>query len=333
MTPTWWRRRPPGSALDVAGLEPSVTGEMHTATLPAETVPRPHDAELDLFGLTHRGRVRKQNEDHFLLCTVHPTVVIHGTSLPAVDRLPLRGERLATIMLVADGVSSGGGGAGASQVAAESVTRYVASTLRGYHAAGGRDEALFRNALISAALEAHQAVRAEAAAHPEIRKMATTLTLVTAVWPWAYAVQVGDSRCYVYHEGALQQVTRDQTMAQDMVDQGALPKERLASSPFTNVLVSAIGGEEARPEITRIALDRKGLVLLLCSDGLTKHVSDERIGKEIGRMTSSEQLCRTLLDLALEDGGSDNITVIVARRRRPAAPQAGAGSPAEGVPA
>ena len=66
--------------------------------------PRPRDDELDLFGLTHPGAVRKENQDHFLLCTVHPQVVIHGTSLPATDSLALRGQRLATIMLVADGV-------------------------------------------------------------------------------------------------------------------------------------------------------------------------------------------------------------------------------------
>src|SRR3712207_8768952 len=63
--------------------------------------PRPRDDELDLFGVTHPGRVRAENQDHFLLCTVHPQVVIHGTSLPDPDGLALRGQRMATIMLVA----------------------------------------------------------------------------------------------------------------------------------------------------------------------------------------------------------------------------------------
>jgi hypothetical protein len=60
---------------------------------------RPRDSDLDFFGLTHRGRVRTENQDHFLVCTVHPQAVVHGSSLPSVDSLPLRGERLATIML------------------------------------------------------------------------------------------------------------------------------------------------------------------------------------------------------------------------------------------
>lgn len=320
MTPSWWRRHVPvpasGSPQEQPASPPPVTAEFRTATVPAQPGDKPHDDELDLFGLTHRGKVRKTNEDHFLVCTVHPTAVIHGTSLPDPERLSLRGERLATIMLVADGVGSGGGGADASRLTAETITRYVASTVSCSHAAESGEERMFLDALKAAALEAHNAVRTEGAAHPEIRRMATTLTLVMAVWPWAYVVQVGDSRCYVYSEAGLRQVTRDQTMAQALVDQGALPPDRVASSPFTHVLVSAIGGDEARPEVSRIDLDHPGLVLLLCSDGLTKHVTDERIAAEMGKMTSSEQLCRALCELALEDGGSDNITVLATRVRR-----------------
>src|SRR6187551_2000420 len=85
------------------------------------------DVELDLFGLTHVGLVRKENQDHFMLCTVHPQVVVHGTSLPDADKLPLRGERLATYMLVADGVGSSSGGGEASRLALETITQYVAS--------------------------------------------------------------------------------------------------------------------------------------------------------------------------------------------------------------
>src|SRR5512143_4084416 len=269
--------------------------ELRTARIEPLPGAKPRDDELDLFGLTHPGKVRQENQDHFLLCTVHPLAVVHATSLPNLNRLPLRGERLATVLLVADGVGGTTAGGEASQVATEAVTRYVTSTLRCYHAVGADDEQ-FLEALRAAALEADAAVRAEATA----KSMATTLTLAIAVWPWLYVMQVGDSRAYYFWDGALRQVTRDQTMAQDLVDRGALPPERLASSPFTHVLVSAIGGEEATPVVTRLDIRRRESVLLLCSDGLTKHVSNEEIAQQIGAMKSSEQLCRTLLELALE---------------------------------
>jgi protein phosphatase len=289
--------------------------EMRTTTIPVAVGQKPRDDELDLFGLTHTGNVRKTNQDHFMLCTVHPQVVVHGTSLPAPDELPLRGQRLATILLVADGVGSGKGGGEASQLAVETITGYVSSTLRCYHTAGSSREKEFLEALQTAAVEAHDTVRAEAAARAEPSRMATTLTLTIVTWPWAYVLQVGDSRCYSYQNGRLRQVTRDQTMAQDLVDRGALPPERLASSPFSHVLVSAIGGEAATPEVSRLDIHDRGGVLLLCSDGLTKHVSDEEIAGQIGKMESSEQLCRSLLDMALDRGGSDNITILAARVR------------------
>jgi PPM family protein phosphatase len=290
--------------------------ELITASIPAGSSLRPRDEEVDLFGLTHVGRVRKKNQDHFMLCTVHPQVLIHGTSLPAPEQLPLRGQRLATLMLVADGVGSGAGGGEASQLAVESITSYVSSTLRCYHAAGQSQGGEFEEALRAAAIEAHTAVRAEAASREEPIGMATTMTLAIVTWPWVYVVQVGDSRCYHYLNGALRQVTRDQTMAQALVDEGALPHESLKTSPLSHVLVSAIGGEAARPEVTRLDIKDRDSVLLLCSDGLTKHVPDAEIAGHIGAMQSSEQLCRGLLDLVLERGGSDNVTILAGRAPR-----------------
>jgi len=274
---------------------------------------RPSDEELDLFGLTHRGHVRRENQDHFLIATVHPQLVIHGTSLPDPSGLPVRGTRLATLMVVADGVGGAAAGSEAARLATEAVTRYVASTLRSYHAAGsGTDEQLLE-ALKAAALDAHDAVRSDASLHPEATGMATTLTLAIAIWPWAYVVQVGDSRAYFFTGNELQQLTRDQTVAQSLVDQGILPRARLASSPFKHMLASAIGADEALPEVSRFDINERGCLILLCSDGLNKHVKDDEIADRIRTMQSSEQLATDLLELALSRGGSDNITIIAAR--------------------
>lgn len=274
---------------------------------------RPRDDELDLYGLTHTGRVREENQDHFLLATLHPQVVLHGTSLPQPVELELRGQRLATIMMVADGVGGSAAGSEASRLTTEAVTRYFASTLRCYHTVGSSSESEFTSSLRAAANEAHSTVRAEAAARGESRDMATTLSLAIFVWPWLYVLQVGDSRCYFYEDGVLRQVTRDQTLAQDMIDRGVLTPERAHASPLNHVLSSAIGSTESLPEITRVDIRQRGCVTLVCSDGLTKHVTDEEIATALGTMTSSKQVCETLLDLALERGGSDNITLVVGR--------------------
>ena len=146
--------------------------------------------------------------------------------------------------------------------------------------------------------------------------MATTLTVCIAVWPWAYVVQVGDSRAYIYTGGKLKQITRDQTVGQALVDQGAIAADKLETSPLKHVLASAIGSDEALPEVTRFNIGEKGSLILLCSDGLNKHVSDDEIASAMSTMTSSTQLATQLLDLCLERGGEDNITILAACRRR-----------------
>jgi protein phosphatase len=293
-------------------------------TTPRTPVPdqRPRDDELDLYGLTHPGLVRPENQDHFLLCTVHPQVVLHATSLPDTSGLELRGQRLATLLLVADGVGGSAAGSTASRLATEAVTRYVASSLRCYHTAAASSEGEFMTALRAAAINAHDAVRAEAVALGDGREMATTLSLGIVVWPWLYVVQVGDSRCYLYQEGALRQVTRDQTVAQELVERGVLTQERARHSPLSHVLSSAIGASEALPEISRLDVRERGSVILVCTDGLTKHVSDDEIAEHLGAMESAEQVCHALLQLALDRGGSDNITLVAGRALRRPGPNA-----------
>ena len=274
---------------------------------------RPADNELDLFGITHQGKVRDENQDHFLVSTVHPQVVVHATSLPNPEALPLRGTRLASVFVLADGVGGATAGSEAARLATESVARYVSSTLRSYHMAGSSSESVLLDALKAAALEAHDTVRAESAKLSGKARMATTLTVCIVVYPNAYVVQVGDSRAYFFTEDKLHLLTRDQTVAQSLVDQGLMAPDRIASSPFKNVLASAIGSEEALPEIVKFDISVRGSLILMCSDGLTKHVSDEEIADSIRRMDSSEQCARHLLEMALDRGGQDNITIIAAR--------------------
>ena len=143
----------------------------------ADAPPKPHDDEVDVFGLTHQGLVRTQNQDHFLICSVRKHIQVHNTSLPSAERLPLDGERLAFLAVVADGVGGGPAGETASRVALERVTEYVALTMRAYHAQDGADDQHFLEALQDAAWKCHASVVAEAATDPSRRSMATTISI------------------------------------------------------------------------------------------------------------------------------------------------------------
>jgi protein phosphatase len=130
---------------------------------------------------------------------------------------------------------------------------------------------------------------------------------------------VGDSRCYVYQAGRLTQISQDQTLAQELVDAGVLTQTVAQQSRWANVLYSAVGGQQAMPTVTRMTRDW-GSVVLLCSDGLTKHVSDESIARRLAEMTSARQVAEQLLQDALDDGGTDNITIVVGRTLRAEGP-------------
>ena len=147
-------------------------------------------------------------------------------------------------------------------------------------------------------------------------RFATTLTLFLGLWPEAYLLQVGDSRCYHYHDGTLAQISRDQTLAQELVDSQVLTETAAMRSRWANVLFSAIGGEAATPVVTRLTRDW-GSILLLCSDGLTKHVSDELIAERLANLTTARETAEQLLQDALDGGGTDNITIVIGRTVKP----------------
>jgi len=275
---------------------------------------KPLDEEIDVYGLTHPGKVRKVNQDHFLLASLRRRMEVQLTSLPEVNQLQLRDDRLAFLAMIADGVGGSANGAVASRLALEHVTQYVTQSVQCYHGADAR-EASFIDVLERAAMQTHAEVLRHAALDPDLQGMATTLTVWIGVWPWVYVLQVGDSRYYVYRAGELLRITRDQTMAQELVDLGVLTRTDAFNSRLANVLSSAIGGTQTAPVVTRLQSDWRN-VHLLCTDGLTKHVSDERIQQRLATLTSAKQACEDLLQEALDGGGSDNITIIVGRAVR-----------------
>jgi serine/threonine protein phosphatase PrpC len=275
---------------------------------------KPRDEEIDVWGLTHPGKVRTINEDHFLLGSLRKHLEIQATSLPDPGQLQYRNERAAFIAMIADGVGGQLAGEEASRVALEEVTQYVIQSALCFYQADAKS-AEFVDVLQEAAMRSHARVLELARENSDLRGMATTLSVWIGIWPWIYLLQVGDSRYYLYRRGVLTQISRDQTMAQEFIDQGVMTRSAALASPWANILSSSLGGEQSAPVVTRLAASWEN-THLMCTDGLTKHVSDDRIRERLEGMTSARDACEGLLQDALDAGGSDNVTIIVGRALR-----------------
>jgi serine/threonine protein phosphatase PrpC len=272
---------------------------------------KPRDDEIDIYGLTHPGRVRKDNQDHFLVCALHKSATVQHSSLP-LEHLTPGSQRVALLMMVADGVGGGHRGEEASRMALEGVTGYVTRCMACYYGSASSEDTEFYTALKEVARQCHEELLRRGEEDPDYRGMATTLTLYLGHWPRAFLLQVGDSRCYLLRGDELTQISRDQTMAQELIDMGVMKPADTAGTRFERTLSSSIGGQQTAPVVSKFDLTWD-TVVLLCSDGLTRLVPDERIRERLRTMTSSRQVCEALLEDALEAGGSDNITIVVRR--------------------
>jgi protein phosphatase len=150
--------------------------------------------------------------------------------------------------------------------------------------------------------------------------MGTTLTTVYIVWPRAFVVHVGDSRCYLLRAGQLKQLTSDHTMAALLAESGKMNSEEARHSPMGHALLNVLGGksDDLSVDVHKLTLEVDD-TLMLCTDGLYDMVSDEDLLDVLNSEASVESTCRRLVDLANDNGGKDNITLIVARFLQPQA--------------
>lgn len=279
----------------------------------AVKAPRPLTADIDVCGLTDQGLKRASNADHFFIGSFHRHLRVHATSLPG-PLGPLETESRGFILLVADGVGGMDSAREGSAQAVESVAHHLlhATDVCADLAATRETEAI--DQLREAVLEAHRALVEADDDQPRERR-ATTLTMYAAFWPRAFVLHVGDSRMYRLRGDSFERLTTDQTMAEVMVEAGAMSREKAEKSSLKHVLWSAVGANEVSPEVVVTDCDARDVVLL-CSDGLTKHVSDEEIREAMASGRTADENCRALVNLALERGGSDNVTVVIGRVRK-----------------
>lgn len=266
--------------------------------------------DLDLFGLTDVGKKRSNNEDQFLVARLARAMQPIYTSLSGDLALETDAPREAYLFVVADGVGGAAGGELASGKTVETLAEQIAAAAGSFYSTDPDAEQELIGRLEEAIQKAHRRVRSEL--EMDGSRPASTATMVTLLWPRGYIFHVGDSRGYYLRGGRLKQFTDDQTVGDFMVDAGILSEEQAREGGLHDVLTQAIGGEEATPEVGVLDFE-PGDVLLMCSDGLTKHVADDEIQELLAGAESAEAACRSLLEAALEGGGSDNITIVVAR--------------------
>lgn len=257
---------------------------------------------------TDRGRVRDHNED-FVVCH-EPTSVEEEASN-------------GWLYIVADGV----GGADAGEVASEYACQ---QTIAHYLASNGETDPGKR--LVDSMQAANTKLRQLVAERNQNKRMATTMVATAIRDQIAYIANVGDSRGYLWRSNSLQQVTKDQSLVAKLVEEGAITEAEAANHPHRNVILYSIGSEKTpQIDLFEIALDPGDLVFL-CSDGLTRHVSDDEIQDILGH-ESLDSAASSLIQLANERGGQDNISAaIIAYGDAPDAASNGRGETRVAIP-
>lgn len=269
---------------------------------------------MDCHGESDVGLRRTTNEDQFLIADLTKSVIIHHTSLSYEDETELRGGSQAKLMLVADGVGGNAAGDRASSLALEGVVQYLLNAMHWLFRPEEDSEERFMEDLKSALSFSQEKIQHAAEAVPSQQGMGTTITMAYIVWPCAYLLHAGASRAYVLRDGEITRLTQDQTMAQDLADAGGFKPEQFHSSPLNHVLSSLVGCDpkQLHPQVYKYQLQLHD-TLLLCTDGLTRNLTEPRIADILNEQHSAAWTCRQLIASARAAGGRDNTTVVVAR--------------------
>jgi protein phosphatase len=276
-----------------------------------QRVPRPSMSEIDTFGLTDRGRVRKVNNDHFLIASFHRNLRVHHTSI-AGGIGHHETESRGFLFLVADGVGGLTSAGEGSALALSTLAHHLLHATELCSELVLTQQEKSAEELRTAVMLAHETL--VEVGRQGGGKPATTLTMYAAFWPRAFVVHVGDSRMYRLRDGELTRFTSDQTYEQLMLESGAIKAGSPEATRLKNVLWSAVGNDEVVPQIVPTDITRRD-VILVCSDGLTKHVTEDEIKARMARDETSEATVRALVDLALSRGGTDNVTAVVGKIR------------------
>jgi protein phosphatase len=284
----------------------------------------PHDVSTDeffatsytaipfVFGAgTHVGHVRRQNEDHFAVfrwrrsTEVLITSVMEGLDVPST---------CSYAMVVADGMGGMKSGEVASRLALQTMAELAGHATSWIMKLNDLDAQRITQRVRAYVERIHATIQAQGESDPALHNMGTTWTSAHLLGDHAVVVHLGDSRAYLARDGRLHRITHDETMAQTLIDSGMDPD---SVRRFRHVLLNSFGGgnDSARATIHHLQLEPADK-LLLCTDGLTDLVSDGEIAGELSRHSTPQAACDALIKEALQRGGKDNVTVVLAAAER-----------------
>lgn len=283
--------------------------------MPPDIAERPVQIFAD--GHTDPGQKRGENQDNFLIADLTVAAPAGGFLLASdgserhnTDHGGFVLGHKGALVVVADGMGGAAGGRVASKLAVQWIYRELAARwCADRNDSPPRFAAHLREAVEQANLRIHE----QSLRNAEYRGMGTTTTAVGVLDGFLYIAQVGDSRAYLLRNGDLRQLTRDQSLVQEMVDAGTLRPEDAETSSHANVILQALGVEnQVRVDLTYQQI-RRGDTLLVCSDGLFKVVRNDEINRVVAQAADLHAACVELVALANARGGPDNITVALAR--------------------
>jgi protein phosphatase len=270
---------------------------------------------VKVFGVSDMGRVRKNNEDNFVVCNLTTGEV--GLTPPL--RRHTLGHR-GSLFMVADGMGGEAGGEIASQICVLTVPKRLYENLKSL---GQVSETNFVLLLRESIEYANQIIHQKAQSDPVYHGMGTTATVAVLLGPYLFVAQVGDSRAYLIRQNVLTQLTRDQTFLNYLKEIGV----EVPASPETDsrksILTQAVGSSESVNVKVTYSKVRQGDSLLLCSDGLYNMVPATEILATVKGTEPLANKCKSLINKANAEGGSDNITVVMAEFSGPGLPPAG----------
>ena len=260
------------------------------------------EVRVKLFARTDVGQVREHNEDNFLVADLSR----RSRGLLEANRATVIGQQGA-VFAVCDGMGGAAAGEIASQLAVDIIYERLVDGLGDRPIR--RDDLARR--LVRAVESAGLRIFHEAKADRSRRGMGTTVTAAALVDEMLFFAQVGDSRGYILRGNTLVQVTRDQSLVNQLIEAGQLTEEEAETFEHNNIILQALGtSDTVQVDLTYAEL-RKGDILLLCSDGLSGMVRFDEIRDTLRSGAEPLDICKMLTERANQAGGHDNITVII----------------------